>query len=635
MFDLLSSLNHVLEPQPQHSDVVTYTVKVADSKSGPFQDVPRQFQPTSVRVYKAAYRIPYALLSIVDGDVAQRRFEAADSGFYQPGKWIQITAGYRSLEETVFVGLVVRHRLRVLPSQPGMLEVECKDGCVKLSAGRKNRVFFSQSDSDIFRAILREYSADVATGDVDDTLGQHREMVQYHATDWDFLVSRAEASGMLVIADNSRLSIVKPNFEQAAAFPVTYGANLLEFEAEMDARDQYPAAKASTWNPGDQAIRAAEASASGVQGLNGGIGGALALGGVGQQIASAASSLVQPLAANFGVQLPGVPPDTDYSQVMGWSSFDVQHPGHFTSEEVQSWAETQFQKNKLAKLRGRVKFGGVASVAPGTSLRLQGIGLRHEGPVYLTAVTHELSNGAWFTHAQFGLSKDWFAQEFPDVQDMPAAGLLPAVHGLQIGIVTQLQSDPDGENRIQVRLPMVATAGEGIWMRIALQDAGSGRGSFWLPEIGDEVVVGFLNDDPREAIVLGMLHSSAKPAPLTASDQNNEKGWVTRSGIQMLLNDDKKSYLLQTPGGKKILVDDQGDVLSLEDEHGNKITLNAGGITVESAADLTLKAAQNLTIQALNVTAEADANLKTTSGGPMSHEATGNMVVKGAVVQIN
>ena len=79
------------------------------------------------------------------------------------------------------------------------------------------------------------------------------------------------------------------------------------------------------------------------------------------------------------------------------------------------------------------------------------------------------------------------------------------------------EGDPDGEDRIQVRLPLVDPAADGIWARWVSPDAGNQRGIYWRPEIGDELLVGFLNDDPRDPVVLGMLHSSVNPSPIQAT----------------------------------------------------------------------------------------------------------------------
>src|SRR3546814_9649239 len=118
---------------------------------------------------------------------------------------------------------------------------------------------------------------------------------------------------------------------------------------------------------------------------------------------------------------------------------------------------------------------------------------------------------------------------------------MPAIQGLQIGVVTGLEGDPEGEDRIMVRLPTINKDDEGIWSRISTLDAGKNRGTFFRPEIGDEVIVGFINNDPRFAVILGMCNSSEKAAPMPRSDDNHEKGYVSRSEMKMIFKEEKKT----------------------------------------------------------------------------------------------
>jgi len=93
-------------------------------------------------------------------------------------------------------------------------------------------------------------------------------------------------------------------------------------------------------------------------------------------------------------------------------------------------------------------------------------------------VRHAVLDGNWETDVQFGLNPELFAETY-NMRPLPASGLVPAVGGLQIGIVTVLENDPDGEDRIKVRLPLVTTQDEGAWARIATLDAGKERGTFF------------------------------------------------------------------------------------------------------------------------------------------------------------
>jgi len=622
MFDL--SLDQLLPPMPDDTTLVTFTIKVNRLR------LPDTVQVQAINISKSANRIPWASLTVIDGNVAEQEFEVSDTNLLCPGNPIEISVGYHHDEQLVFKGIIVRHALKIRDGRT-FLDIECKDEAVKLTVARQNKYFFGLKDSEIIEEILN--GKNIAK-DVQTTKAKHLEMVQYSATDWDFIITRAEANAMLVVADNGTIRIKKPDFQQDAKINLSFGSSIFELEAEMDARDQYPAAKVFAWDSKDLALREAEASDDGVSG------GLIDTGGFGDAL-SAIGSAVSAIGGALGLDLPGTPPNTDFTQVMGLANFPSQHPGNLSGKETEAWAEAQFTKSKLAKLRGTVKFQGTTeTIIPGDCIELRGVGQRHEGKVFVTGVTHEISDGSWFMHAQFGMGREWFARTYPDVSDLPAGGLLPAMNGLQIGIVTSLEADSDRDlsdkNRVQVRLPLVSPQGEGVWMRMACQDAGDGRGSFWRPEIGDEVVVGFLNDDPREAIILGMLNSPAKPAPFQGiQDTNHEKGWVTRSAMRMIFNDDKKSLVIETPGGKKVTIDEDADKIQIEDEHSNKITMDSNGIIIDSSKDLTLKAAQNLKLEAPNISNKAQSSFKAEAQGQAQLTASGDVTVKGAFVRIN
>lgn len=599
------SPSQLLPPLPQKTNLVTFTVKVNN------QPVPDAVMVKNIAVSHAANRIPIATLTIMDGEVSKQTFASSDIDLFSPGNTIEILAGYHRNNNTIFKGIIIRHSVNIPQKGASHLEVECKDESIKLTAGRKNKYFYNTFDHEIIDQILRRTLPN-GQHQADATAVKHKEMVQYFATDWDFIISRAEANGMLVFANQGSVTVKKPDFIQSEKFPLNYGTSIFEFEAEMDARDQYPTAKVTSWDPTSQAQQVADPGGTGGSGL------------------STPATKPNASAAN----LAGTPPNTDYSGVLGITDYPLQHAGRLTPEEAQHWARAQMVKCDLARSKGRVKFDGTADIKPGECLTLQGVGQRHSGKVYVTAVTHEIGEGKWFTHAQFGLSQRWFTREFDDVTEVPASGLLPALHGLQVGIVTKLQ-DPDAEDRIQVRLPMVDPQGQGFWTRLAAQDAGNSRGAVWRPEINDEVVVGFFNDDPRQSVILGKLHSDANPAPIAADDKNHEKGWVTRSKMKMVFNDDNKSLILETPNGKKITIDEKADVIRLEDEHQNKIVMDKNGIVIESGKDLTLKAAKDILMEGINVQQKAQATYKAESQGQAQIKATADVVVQGTFVRIN
>ena len=156
-----------------------------------------------------------------------------------------------------------------------------------------------------------------------------------------------------------------------------------------------------------------------------------------------------------------------------------------------------------------------------------------------------------------------------------------------------------------------------------------------MPEIDDEVVVGFIDGNPNQAVVLGMLHSSQATSPYELTDDNNIKGFVTREKIIIEFDDEKKTLKFATPGGNTILISDDKKGISFEDQNGNTIVMNDQGVTIESKKALTLKATQDVNIEGTNINIKANAQLKATGNASAEISASGNTVVKGAIVQIN
>jgi uncharacterized protein involved in type VI secretion and phage assembly len=132
-----------------------------------------------------------------------------------------------------------------------------------------------------------------------------------------------------------------------------------------------------------------------------------------------------------------------------------------------------------------------------------------------------------------------------------------------------------------------------------------------------------------------MLNSSAKPAPIVASDENNEKGFVTRSEMKMIFNDDKISYTLETPKGKKVILDEDADVIKIEDEHSNTLTLNKDGISMESGKDIKIKAKGDIKMEGTNINVKASAQFKAEGSSGSELKSGAVTVVKGSQVKIN
>ncbi len=581
-------VNATLLPTSQ-STVPSFTV-FADGT-----ELPGTANIVSLLVNKTVNRIPTARIVFKDGKAASQDFPLSNGDALLPGKEIEITAGYHNDNESIFKGVVVKHSIRVGSNHQSYLTVECKDPVYSMSVGRRNRYFTDKKDSEAIEDLLQSYSLE---NQVEATSVTHRELVQYNSSDWDFLVSRAEINGKLVLVDSGTIAIAKPDFTAEPVVTLTYGATIQSLEATLDATHQHSTVSCVAWDPAVQKLAESEGETPTVE-----------------------------EAGNLSA--------SDLAGVVSAETRQYRHTGNLPADELQSWASAQKLKNVLSKLRGVVRSKGLPQVKPGSIVELAGVGDRFNGKVLVSGVRHELSDGTWDMDIQFGLSPELFTQEY-DVTDLPAAGLLPAVNGLQIGVVSRLQDDPaDDEVRVLVKMPIVDPDAEGVWARVASLDAGEERGAFFRPEIGDEVVLGCLNDDPRKPIILGMLNSSKKPAPVKASDDNPEKGFYTRKKLKLVFNDELKSIRLETPQGYVLqLSEDEASIL-IQDGNNNKVELKSDGIALESAGDIQIKATGNVKIEGTSIEIAANSNFKATGNSSAELSSPGPAKIQGSIVRIN
>lgn len=158
--------------------------------------------------------------------------------------------------------------------------------------------------------------------------------------------------------------------------------------------------------------------------------------------------------------------------------------------------------------------------------------------------------------------------------------------------------DPESLSRVKVRLLSFdgVTDHDGpIWARVAAPFAGAKRGAFLLPDVGDEVLVVFLQGDSRLPIIVGGLwNGTSKPPGSISGGQHLQKVICSKNGVKITLDDTsgQEQLILETPGKQKVTLKDGPGSITIEDSNQNSIKLEASGITVTAAATVTINAAQ-------------------------------------------
>ena len=457
-------------------------------------------QVLSVQVRHALGQVASARIELMDGDAPTQEWPVAEAATFAPGAAIRISAGYgENAAETIFDGIVVRLGMRIDADGSSRVIVECQHRAMALTVGRRNRVFVDKTDSQAIEDLVAEHGLSLT---VEATSVRHPELVQYGATDWEFLCARATANGLCVMTTDNGLHVKRSDATRTPALSVTWGFDLMAFRADMQAA-------------------------------------------------------------------------------------------------TASWAD----------VRGQMTFIGCAKALPADYIELAGVGQHCSGTVRITAFEHEISNRNWTTKAEIDRPANPVAER--NKVNLPLThGMLSGIGGLHVGVVSQLEPDPTGEVRIQIRLPMLEAA------------LGSGG-----------------------------LYSAKRQPPADMAAASRFKSFTTRSGHRFEFDDEDKVVTLTTQAGNRVVLSDKDKSIWLIDQNRNKLTLDPSGIRLEAPKDVRINAQGAITLEAvgaitlsskndikssgLNVACEAQVGFIGKGNASAELSAAGQTTVKGAMVMIN
>ncbi len=556
-------------------------------------EIAKTFFLVSVEVVKEINKIPYARVVLHDGDTRTQKFVASEDAKFEPGKEMEIKVGHGpGKESSIFKGVIVEHGIRHSSYGGSTLVLKCKDKALKLTVGRKNKVFLEKKDSDIISELV---SADGLSADVEATTATHKKLIQYFSTNWDFIQARADANGLVTIINDGAISIKKPTVSEKSELIISYGKDLVEMDLNIDSTYQYTEIKASHWDQAKQALEKTDGKKPTVNAH-----GALNSAKIGK--------VIEP--KNTVITSPEV-----------------------TKAVIQSWADSVYQRGHLSRVRGTIKFYGSSKAVVGKTIELFGLGANFVGDGYVSKVTHTIERGQWMTEVALGINPQSYMEANPNANSLPAGGMLPGIFGLHPGVVKAIKADPDGEFRVQINIPIIdGMVGDGVWARMAHYYATEDCGFVFYPEVGDEVIVGFFNNDPSYPVILGSMYSSKRKITTEEkhepADPNQFKAISLQKGKMRLEFDDKDCIIkIITPEKNTVIIDDKEKMITIEDKsNSNKIILSKDGILLDSGKDIIMKAKSNIKM-------EATSNIEAKSTADTKIEATGNLQLKGMAIK--
>lgn len=528
-------------------------------------------------------------LVVQNWDADERAVRHSDDGPFVPGMPIAVALGYHAELVTVFDGVIASLTTHFPRDGRPVLRVEGRTRSILLDHPTRSRQLADVSDADVASAIAADYSltADAADGVT------RPFVVSDRVSDWELLKCRAAQLGWVTYVRGNSL-VLRPPADQDDPVRLDYTRSIVELHLTQDLSRAIDAAVGVAWD-----LDSLEATES-------------------EQGAAAA-----------GMGRGDRPAHDDAVGDAGWPlrGARAESPATTAADEADLRAVAAQRVSALGHCFGRGVVHGDPALRCDAWVQIAGVGTRMSGPHYVTATRHRLSAAGYQTELQVGA---------PPPLQPPAT---PTARGLALGVVEALD-DPESLNRVRVGLPWRADGGEGVWARLANTDAGEGFGAVVVPNVGQEVLVGFVDGDPAVPVVLGSLYNGTQQPPVVVeADTNAVRAWVTPDGHTLRFEDgDQAAVTLESGKGHTIVLDDQDSALVLtHQDSGNRIRLSADGIELEAAqGDITLtSSAGSISLDSLKLEAKASGPSKIESSATFDLKASGSLGLKGSLVTIN
>jgi uncharacterized protein involved in type VI secretion and phage assembly len=403
-------------------------------------------------------------------------------------------------------------------------------------------------------------------------------------TDWDFITRLARVNDFRVFVRDTTLHFEKADSSAGATIELTWQDNLLSFRPRVSGVQQINTVNVRNWDPKAK-----------------------------QTVTGSASSATT--ASTPGVQRSKVASD------LGGGTTLVANRLAVNSGEANGIAKSTLQGQADAFAEAEGTCFGNPDVKAGSKVSIKNVGTKFGGTYLVSSTTH-LYRGKTGYQTSFQIS------------GRSDRGLLDLLHppakqdwsaNLVVGLVTN-NNDPDGMGRVRVKYPSLSDNEEGAWARVASVSAGNARGLMMLPQVDEEVIVGFEHGDTRRPVVMGSLFNG-KDKPGADLLQNQDGSFALLSNEKAHIHTKKD---LEIKSDQKMIVEIASDQDTKVKGNATQETTGNGKL---KAQQYTIEAGGSLTIKGMSVTVEASASL-TLKGATVDIQGSGPVNIKGAIINL-
>jgi len=539
----------LLFPSPADSlnQLASFAVKVDGTQ------IETKFKLFRIQTFKEANKLSRATISIIGGNPKENSFDESEESIFATGSEVEISLGYDQSNEIVFKGIISKHVLKIKKdfqsiSTNNLLVIECVDKAVKLSNTYTTEIYEDKLDSDIITALISNAAGVSKT--VSFTSVMNDFLPKYNCNDWDFILQRAEANGMIVLNSDNAITVTEPKpLLTIPELTVTYGNAMIDFHAEVDASTQYSTFDLSSYDSYNE---------------------------------EAVSSTSQEPSLLAQGDLDGVTISKDVSPTKN----ELSTSSILTSSEAKNIADAFLMRSRLSRLVGKICVKGINNIDIGSIITLVGFGSRFSGLAYVTSLSHEFQKGNYKTWIGFGMRYN----PIQNKNKLDISRFTSKIEGLHIGTVTKIDADPKDELRIQVAIPTLKATGDGMWAKLATLYTGNEAGSFFIPEVDSQVVVSFLSNDSRYPIILGSLYTKTTKPYKTIDAENQFKAILSKEKLTLEFDDVEKIITIKSSDDNYIKIKETDKEIEITDINKNTILTSKDGIKLSSEKDITIDA---------------------------------------------
>lgn len=546
------------------------------------------------------------------------------------------TAFQEVKDNTLIKGEITAIEAHFTPNSQAPIIIRGYDESHRLHRGRYNRSFQNKKDSDIVKQVIKE--AGITAGTVDDTGGPYGYgdpvgyVFQENQTNMEFLRERAARNGFELFVQDGKFNFRKPT--AGSTLNLVWLKDIVSFQVQVSSAEQVSSVEVRAWDYQNK-----------------------------QAIVSTKSAQTSQVVTTTG-QGQGKAQSTAFNSS---PKMIVVNQPVSSSTESDVVAQALFNELSGEFVQADAKAEGNPEIRPGKLIKLAEMG-KYSGSYYVTDTRHVFQQRVYVT-------------EF-SVRGLRDGGLLTTIQPqtrlqpgqtLMVGIVTN-NKDPKKWGRVRVKFPTLTEDHESDWARVVAIGAGSSRGFDCLPEVNDEVLVGFEHGDIHRPFVIGGMWNG-KDAPPTSVDNSVVNGKVrlrtvkTRTGHtlqfveedkdsskkgiyldsvyghKLYLNDTDKKIELKTNGNHHLLLDDTNKKIQITTSGGHTVTLDdqARKITMSATSEIELTAPQKILLKVGTNSIEisiTNITLKTSTGtidlGPsgINVNSTALATVKGVTTTV-